>query len=47
MNLSTLNSKDWGKKVNRDMERDLDLVDKVSNSTIEAAKYLYNTRKRR
>ena len=45
-NIKTMNSKDWGKKVNRDLKRDVDIANRVSSSAIEAAKYLYNNRKR-
>lgn len=44
--LTILNSKDWGKKVARDLDRDIGLVDQVSGSTKEAIKYLYNNRKK-
>ena len=40
----TMNSKDWGKKVNRDMIRDAETANRVSNSTKEAIKYLRENR---
>ena len=44
--LTRLNSKDWGKKVASDLDRDINLVNQVSGSTKEAIKYLYNNRKK-